>query len=128
MKSPSKREQNRLEKRARILDAALKVFAEHGYSGASMDAIAAAAEVTKPTLYQYFGGKDALFQAMMTAQRDLMRSAIAPDRAGDMVDQLVAFAQKPAPGALAVPQDAVGRALIRDPGAGTLDLERAVVA
>ncbi|NMD07851.1 MAG: helix-turn-helix transcriptional regulator, partial [Phyllobacteriaceae bacterium] len=40
-----------LEKHQRILTAALKVFAESGYSAASMDAIAIAAEVSKPTLY-----------------------------------------------------------------------------
>ena len=65
----SRREQNRLDKRQRALDAALTVFSENGYAAATMDAIAAKAGMTKPTLYQYFDGKDALFQAMMLVPR-----------------------------------------------------------
>ena len=65
-----RREVNRLAKERRILDAALAVFAATGYSGASMDAIAAGAEVSKPTLYQYFGSKEQLFAAMMLEKRD----------------------------------------------------------
>ena len=61
----SARALNRMEKERRILDAALKVFASAGFSGASMDAIAEKAGVSKPTLYQYFGDKDGLFAAVM---------------------------------------------------------------
>lgn len=59
-------------KSQRILDAALTVFAQEGYSGASMDAIALAAEVSKPTLYMYFGSKQQLFETIMMARRDEM--------------------------------------------------------
>ena len=38
----------------RILDAALGVFAHHGYSGARIDQIAEAAEMSKPNLLYYF--------------------------------------------------------------------------
>ncbi|MEM6326268.1 MAG: helix-turn-helix domain-containing protein [Bacteroidota bacterium] len=49
-------------RRTAILDAALAVFAEHGYEGASVDEIAFRAEFGKGTLYNYFpGGKDELF-------------------------------------------------------------------
>jgi AcrR family transcriptional regulator len=72
MNGMPRREVNRLAKERRILDAALSVFAGTGYSGASMDAIAAAAEVSKPTLYQYFGSKEQLFAAMMLDKRDEM--------------------------------------------------------
>ena len=41
--------------------AASRVFTEHGYHAASMDDIAAAAGVTKPMLYAYFGSKEGLF-------------------------------------------------------------------
>ena len=37
-----------------------KVFLEAGYENASMDAVAAAAEVSKQTVYRHFGSKDAL--------------------------------------------------------------------
>jgi pimeloyl-ACP methyl ester carboxylesterase/AcrR family transcriptional regulator len=61
----SGREIRRQAKRARILAAALAEFARNGFSGASMQAIAARAGVSKPTLYQYFGQKDALLGAVL---------------------------------------------------------------
>ncbi|MFC6636812.1 helix-turn-helix domain-containing protein [Sulfitobacter sediminilitoris] len=67
MNQLSRRERNRLERQNRILDAAIKVFAEAGFPGASMDEIARQAGLSKPTLYQYFTSKEALFEAMMAA-------------------------------------------------------------
>lgn len=82
---------NRLAKERRIMEAALKVFADQGYSGTSMDAIAALAGVSKPTLYQYFGSKEQLFGAIMVAQRDSMLGAFEePDGLG-LVAELWAF-------------------------------------
>lgn len=51
-----------VDKRRRILDAAAPVFGEAGYARASVDAIATAAGVSKPTIYAYFGGKEQLFR------------------------------------------------------------------
>lgn len=79
------------KKRARILDAALEVFSHSGYSGASMDAIAEMAEVSKPTLYMYFGSKEQLFESMMLARRDAMLMAFL-DPSGNMVEDLHTFA------------------------------------
>lgn len=53
-------------KRAAILEAARQLFIKHGYSGTSMDAIAEAAPVSKPTLYNHFQGKSDLFAAVIT--------------------------------------------------------------
>ena len=52
----------RVDKRRAILDAAAPIFGEEGYERASVDAIAAAAGVSKPTIYSYFGGKEQLFR------------------------------------------------------------------
>lgn len=49
------------EKRAAILRAAKQLFAQAGFEGTSMDAIAQAAAVSKLTLYSHFADKDALF-------------------------------------------------------------------
>ena len=85
------RELNRIAKQRRILDAALSVFAAEGYSGTSMDAIAAKAGVSKPTLYQYFGTKEQLFTEIMLAERNTM--LLAFDHPGtDMVAELHSFA------------------------------------
>jgi len=88
----SRRAQNRQDKERRILDAALRVFADHGYRAATMDLIAEAAGLTKPTLYQYFPGKDALFTAMLNVPRERMLSAVEGDIARPLADQLHDFA------------------------------------
>lgn len=56
------------ERRAReaeILSASLGVFLRSGFGNATIDELAAAAKVTKRTIYAYFGDKDALFAAMV---------------------------------------------------------------
>ncbi len=87
-----RRQQNRLAKEKRILAAAQMIFANEGYSGATMDAVAAQAGLTKPTLYQYFAKKEALFAAMMSARRDDMLLAFEGPKGAPMVAQLHAFA------------------------------------
>ena len=52
----------RPDKRRAILDAAAPIFGNEGYERASVDAIASAAGVSKPTIYSYFGGKEHLFR------------------------------------------------------------------
>lgn len=52
----------RVDKRRAILDAAAPIFGDSGYERASIDAIASAAGVSKPTVYAYFGGKAQLFR------------------------------------------------------------------
>lgn len=54
-----------------ILQAALGVFAEHGFEAARLDEVAARAGVAKGTLYLYFHDKEALFE-------ELVRGAVAP--------------------------------------------------
>jgi AcrR family transcriptional regulator len=49
----------------RILDAAGRVFLEHGFQGASVDEIAEAASAGKPTIYARFPSKQALFTAVI---------------------------------------------------------------
>jgi AcrR family transcriptional regulator len=59
------------ERRQAILEAALAVFAEHGYEAARLDEVARRAGMAKGTLYLYFKDKEALFES-------LIRSAIDP--------------------------------------------------
>src|ERR1700758_3201022 len=49
----------------RILNAARKVFLEHGFEGSSVDEIAIAARSGKPTIYARIGDKRALFTAVV---------------------------------------------------------------
>lgn len=56
-----------LGKRAAILDAAKTLFTANGFDGVSMDQIAAAAGVSKLTVYSHFGDKETLFVASVKA-------------------------------------------------------------
>jgi TetR/AcrR family transcriptional repressor of mexJK operon len=87
-----RRQQNRLDRERRILEAALKVFAEMGYSGATMDAVATEAGLTKPTLYSYFPSKESLFQGMMLGKRDRMLDVFEHPSPEGMVQDLHTFA------------------------------------
>lgn len=57
-----------LEKRRAILEAAKELFLEQGYEKVSMDAIAAAAGVSKLTVYSHFTDKETLFQEAVRAR------------------------------------------------------------
>ncbi|RRN59004.1 TetR/AcrR family transcriptional regulator [Pseudoxanthomonas sp. SGNA-20] len=57
-----------LAKRAAILEAAKRMFLEQGYQGVSMDQIAAAAGVSKLTVYSHFGDKETLFSEAIAAK------------------------------------------------------------
>jgi TetR/AcrR family transcriptional regulator len=62
------RERKKREKDRRIqsiLTAAKKVFFSKGYQKSTMDEIAFEAEISKPTIYQYFRTKDELYSALM---------------------------------------------------------------
>ncbi len=53
-----------------ILSASLMLFAHHGYPNASVGELAAAAGVTKPTIYYYFKSKAGLYQAALDQAHD----------------------------------------------------------
>ncbi|MGC1549353.1 MAG: TetR/AcrR family transcriptional regulator [Rhodanobacter sp.] len=54
-----------LNKRNAMLDAGIAELAAHGLAGASMEAIATRAEVSKRTLYKHFPSKEAVFEAVL---------------------------------------------------------------
>ena len=54
------------QRRAQLLDVAGGLFSRHGYHGASMEALADAAGVSKPVLYQHFPSKRHLYLALVT--------------------------------------------------------------
>jgi len=55
--------EQKLERRARILAAARELIAQRGYEALSMRELAAHCRVSVPTLYNQFGGKQALLAA-----------------------------------------------------------------
>jgi TetR/AcrR family transcriptional regulator, mexJK operon transcriptional repressor len=71
-----------------ILASALDVFLRSGFGAATLDELAAAAKVTKRTIYAYFGDKDALFAAMVEDLAVTVSLDPASDR--DTLEQLAA--------------------------------------
>jgi AcrR family transcriptional regulator len=57
-------------RRPLVLDAAHDLFLSNGFDGTSMDAIAAAAGVSKPVVYDCFASKDELFTAMLDREEE----------------------------------------------------------
>jgi AcrR family transcriptional regulator len=74
--------------RRRILAAALEVFAAHGYHDSRIEQITAAAGCSRPTFYQYFSSKEAVFRALgahvgrAVADMTARLGTVGPDAAG----------------------------------------------
>ena len=81
------------ETRSRIAQAAIELFATHGFDGTSVREIAEAAGVTKPVLYYHFGSKEDLYLAMVREcyTRCWNYIAQATDRRGSFRERLRAL-------------------------------------
>lgn len=81
----------------RILLAAIEVFAEEGYEGASTRSLASHAGVNAPAIQYYFGSKEGLYRAAIGHIANLVEARLAP------VSQQIAaaLAGRPAPKELA---------------------------
>jgi AcrR family transcriptional regulator len=113
------------ERRARILDAAARVFADRGYEAASLDEIAEAAEISKPVIYDHFESKKALHIELLELH------------AGEMLDFMTerAITEETVEGQLAAGLDAflefvethpyAWRLIFRDPTAADAEIEQA---
>lgn len=83
------------EKRDTILEAALDVFSQHGFRGATIDQIAEAAGMSKPNLLYYFRSKEDIHVTLM--QR-LLATWLAPlkelDDIGDPIAELRSYIRR----------------------------------
>ncbi|EDT03940.1 CerR family C-terminal domain-containing protein [Burkholderia ambifaria] len=66
------------ETRQRIIDAAIELFGEHGFAGASTRDIAAKAGVNAPALQYYFENKEGVYRACVEAMAELGWSVLGP--------------------------------------------------
>ncbi len=80
--TPPRRRLSAPERRARIEAAATTLIGQRGYGVASIDAIAAAAGITAPVLYEHFPSKPALYEAVLQSHFANLR-AIWRTRIGD---------------------------------------------
>lgn len=77
-------------KQARMLTAAVDVFLAHGYH-ASMDRIAAKANVAKQTVYNHFGSKEQLFAVVVSRMAEAVAVPLA-ETERDVRSALIEFA------------------------------------
>ena len=74
------------QRREQIVDAALSVIVEQGYGGVSIEAIARAAGVTRPVIYDHFPNLGRLLSALVEREERYSREQLAlvvPDDPGD---------------------------------------------
>ena len=78
-----------------ILAAGLKVFAQYGFRGATLDQIAKAAGLSKPNLLYYFPSKEAIHEALLAELLDTWLDPLkALDADGDPVTELLDYVQR----------------------------------
>ena len=78
------------EKQDVILEAALDVFSEKGFLGATIDQIAEAAGMSKPNLLYYFPRKEEIYKRLMTSMLDIWLAPLRElDSVGDPVPELM---------------------------------------
>src|SRR5215472_3802127 len=78
------------QRRAQLLDVARGVLAERGFEATSVEEIAHRAGVSKPVVYEHFGGKDGLYAVVVEREmRRLLDRIEAALSVGDHPHQLV---------------------------------------
>lgn len=84
-----------LRNRKRILDAALDVFSQHGYRGATLDQIAETAGLSKPNILYYFAGKEEIHVTLLYG---LMDTWLAPmreiDPEGEPLEEILRYVHR----------------------------------
>lgn len=109
-------------KRAAILSAARELFLADGFDRSSVDAIAARAEVSKRTVYDYFGDKQTLLQAVVdsvgqsmitTIRRTLDETLTGLTEGAELEDSLVTFSMRIATDMLGSAEYATLQRLVR---------------
>jgi AcrR family transcriptional regulator len=80
-KKPARSRMTAAERREQLIEIARAVFAERGFDGASVEEIAARAEVSKPVVYEHFGGKEGMYAVVVDREvrqlLGMMRDALS---------------------------------------------------
>lgn len=97
MDQPTKKKPSRIQQknRKRILEAALDVFSQHGYRGATLDQIAEAAGLSKPNILYYFSGKEEIHVTLLNRLMETWLDPLAEmDPDGDPLEELLAYVRR----------------------------------
>ena len=68
---------NASARRAQLLEIARTVFAQRGYVATSVEEIAARAKVSKPIVYEHFGGKEGLYAVLVDREMEYVVARIS---------------------------------------------------
>ncbi|MFU9037753.1 MULTISPECIES: TetR/AcrR family transcriptional regulator [Streptomyces] len=83
------------ERREQLLDIGRTLFAERGFEGTSVEEIAAKAGVSKPVVYEHFGGKEGLYAVVVDREMrqllDMVTGALTAGHPRELLEQ-AAFA------------------------------------
>ena len=71
-----RRRMSSAERREQLIMIARGLFAERGFDGTSVEEIAAHAEVSKPVVYEHFGGKEGLYAVVVDREVRALETAI----------------------------------------------------
>ena len=81
--------------RKRILDAALEVFSQYGFRGATLDQIASEAGLSKPNILYYFSGKEEIHVTLLNALMDTWLDPLRKiDPEGDPLEELLQYVHR----------------------------------
>ncbi|VTS02048.1 TetR/AcrR family transcriptional regulator [Tuwongella immobilis] len=86
--TPSEPASRSAQKRRQILQAARRLFLEHGFARTSVDAIVEVAGVSKPTIYHHFPTKEAILQGVLEQQGSDAELPAGFIRKGPLLDDL----------------------------------------
>lgn len=79
------------QRREQLLEIARGVFAERGFDGTTVEEIAARADVSKPIVYEHFGGKEGVYAVVVDREVNtllaMMRAALTSGRPRELVQQ-----------------------------------------
>lgn len=79
------------ERREQLIVIARRLFAEKGYEGTSVEEIASRADVSKPVVYEHFGGKEGLYAVVVDREvrslLDTVTASLTAGRAHELVEQ-----------------------------------------
>ena len=79
------------ERREQLIEIARTLFADRGYDGTSVEEIATHAEVSKPVVYEHFGGKEGLYAVVVDREvrhlLGMMRAALSDGSARLLLEQ-----------------------------------------
>ncbi|RED17963.1 TetR family transcriptional regulator C-terminal domain-containing protein [Pontivivens insulae] len=93
--TPRKETRIQAEKREIIREAALEVFASHGFRGATLDQIAEVAKLSKPNLLYYFDSKEAIHADLLARLLDTWLDPLREMREdGDPIREIRGYIQR----------------------------------